>query len=99
MEFLHIVDVKIVESVSTINRRDNYIIPVREFYIVAPKILYTRVQVVQSFIYTLYSVINYMKDASYSDIFDRAEINQIDINSIHRNCGKGKILMDYLSYN
>ena len=32
----------------------------------------------------------------YSDIFDRAEINQIEINSIHRNCGKGKILMDYL---
>lgn len=35
----------------------------------------------------------------YSDIFDRAEINQIEINSIHRNSGKGKVLMDYLINN
>ena len=31
----------------------------------------------------------------YSDIYDRAEINQIEIDSIHRNCGKGTLLMDY----
>ena len=31
----------------------------------------------------------------YSDIYERAEINQIEINSIHRNCGNGKKLMDY----
>ena len=31
----------------------------------------------------------------YSDIYDRAEINQIEIEKNHRNCGKGKILMDY----
>ncbi len=35
----------------------------------------------------------------YSDIYDRAEINQIEIISIHRNCGKGSILMDYLTKN
>jgi ribosomal-protein-alanine N-acetyltransferase len=29
----------------------------------------------------------------YSDIYERAEINQFEINSIHRNCGKGKILL------
>ena len=103
MEFLHIVDVKIVESVSTINRRDNYIIPVREFYIVAPKILYTRVQVVQSFIYTLYSVINYMKDASYSDVFDRdmwlkalgAEFISKDLDTI---IDKGKSVIDSVEF-
>ncbi len=33
----------------------------------------------------------------YSDIFDRAEINQIEINSIHRNCGYGTKLMDYFT--
>ena len=33
----------------------------------------------------------------YSDIYDRAEINQIEINSIHRNCGYGKKLMDYFT--
>ena len=103
MEFLHIVDVKIVESISTINRRDNYIIPVREFYIVVPKILYTRVQVVQSFIYTLYSVINYMKDASYSDIFDRdmwlkalgAEFISKDLDTI---IDKGKSVIDSVEF-
>ena len=29
----------------------------------------------------------------YSDIYDRAEINQIEVNFIHRNCGKGSILL------
>ena len=29
----------------------------------------------------------------YSDIYERAEINQFEINFIHRNCGKGKILL------
>lgn len=33
----------------------------------------------------------------YSDIYERAEINQIEIEKIHRNCGKGKILMDYFT--
>ena len=30
----------------------------------------------------------------YSDIYDRAEINQIEINFIHRNCGKGSIILE-----
>ena len=33
----------------------------------------------------------------YSDIYDRAEINQIEINSFHRNCGYGKKLMDFFT--
>lgn len=34
----------------------------------------------------------------YSDIYDRAEINQIKIKSFHRNCGKGsKILKEMIS--
>ena len=32
----------------------------------------------------------------YSDIYERAEINQFEINSIHRNCGKGDLLLKYL---
>ena len=31
----------------------------------------------------------------YSDIYERAEINQIEIESVHRNCGNGTKLMDY----
>ena len=30
----------------------------------------------------------------YSDIYDRAEINQFEIELSHRNCGKGKILLE-----
>lgn len=29
----------------------------------------------------------------YSDIYERAEINQFEINKIHRSCGKGKFLL------
>lgn len=29
----------------------------------------------------------------YSDIYERAEINQFEIQILHRNCGKGKILL------
>ena len=32
----------------------------------------------------------------YSDIYERAEINQFEINSIHRNYGKGDLLLKYL---
>ena len=30
----------------------------------------------------------------YSDIYERAEINQFEINLIHRNCGKGNLLLN-----
>lgn len=30
----------------------------------------------------------------YSDIYERAEINQFEINFIHRNCGKGNFLLN-----
>ena len=32
----------------------------------------------------------------YSDIYERAEINQFEVNTIHRNCGKGKMLLQEL---
>ncbi len=32
----------------------------------------------------------------YSDIYERVEINQIEINFIHRNCGKGNFLLKKL---
>ena len=33
----------------------------------------------------------------YSDIYERAEINQIEIDSFHRNCGNGKKLMEHFT--
>ena len=35
----------------------------------------------------------------YSDIYDRLEINQIEIEINHRNCGKGSMLLDYFTEN
>lgn len=32
----------------------------------------------------------------YSDIYERAEINQFEVKPIHRNCGKGNELLKYL---
>ena len=32
----------------------------------------------------------------YSDIYDRVEINQFEIEKFHRNCGKGQLLLSYL---
>lgn len=32
----------------------------------------------------------------YSDIYERAEINQMEVNKIHRNCGKGNFLLNYM---
>lgn len=32
----------------------------------------------------------------YSDIYDRVEINQFEIEASHRSCGKGKILLNKL---
>ncbi|MBR3210664.1 MAG: GNAT family N-acetyltransferase [Bacilli bacterium] len=33
----------------------------------------------------------------YSDIYERAEINQIEVENSHRNCGLGTKLMDYFT--
>lgn len=41
-------------------------------------------------IYKEETIIGYLY---YSDIYDRAEINQIEIDSLHRNCGKGSELL------
>ena len=33
----------------------------------------------------------------YSDIYDRLEINQIEVELSHRNCGKGSLMMKHLT--
>lgn len=70
--FLKCDDVKLVKEVHKYFGRDEfYIFPVRDLYIVCPRVLYDSVQIVQSFCYTLHSVVNYMRDASYQDFFNR----------------------------
>lgn len=71
MRFLHVEGVQFLKDYTGINENDNYIFPVRDMYIVVPKMLYNSIQVTQSFVYTLYSVTNYMKDTPYEEMFDR----------------------------
>ena len=69
-EFLKCNNVDIVKDCSMVNLNDNYVFPVRDMYIVVPKMLYDSIQIVQSFVYTLYSVIHYTKDISYEILSD-----------------------------
>ena len=69
MNFLKVQGVYLVKDYSNFDQETNYIFPVRDMFIVADKYLFNSNQIVQSFVYTLYSVTNYMKDASLSDMF------------------------------
>ena len=90
MSFLRIEDVYFLQNIDNIDKETNYIFSVRGIYITVPKLLYDSVQIVQSFVYTIHSVLNYMKDTTYSMIFDRsvyikalgAEFTSKDIDTI-----------------
>lgn len=71
-QFLCIEDIFVFQDISSVDRDKNYIFPVRDMYIVVPKIEFDSIQICQSYVYTLHSVINYMADQSYADVFDRA---------------------------
>lgn len=90
MSFLHVEGVQLLNDYTGVNQEDNYIFPVREMYITVPKMLYNSIQVTQSFVYTLYCVTNYMKDATCEDMLNRetwlkalgAEFTSKDIDTI-----------------
>ena len=72
LDFLKIPgSVGLVTNCEEINQEDNYIFPVRDLFIVTPKMLYDSVQIVQSFVYTLLNVVNYMKDAPCEEFFNQ----------------------------
>ena len=70
MELLKIEGISILQSVDTVDRDIYRIFPVRDLFVVAPKVLYDSVQIVQSFVYTISNVITYMKDRPYEDFFN-----------------------------
>lgn len=71
MEFLKIESVRLVDDLTKIVDQDqSYIFPVRNMFIVVNKMLFNNIQIVQSFVYTVYSITNYMKDASCPEMFD-----------------------------
>jgi hypothetical protein len=73
MSFLGIKGVYISKSFMEYNPDEYYIFPVKEAYIMASKLMYDSVQVVQSFVYTLYTVYNQTKDIYYTDLFSESE--------------------------
>lgn len=91
MNFLHLQDIRILNDITGIDHNKNYVFPVRDMYIVVPKIEYDSIQICQSFVYTLYSTINYMQDYKYPDVFNTdmyikalgAEFTTKDITTIY----------------
>ena len=74
MAFLHLKDIFILRDPIDLGdesvRERFYIFPVRnKFVICCPKIMYDSIQICQSFVYTLHSVLNYMVDAEFPDVF------------------------------
>lgn len=72
MEFLYIKDTYILTDIVNVDAENNYIFPVRNYYIVTPKVLFDSVQIVQSFVYTMHHILNFLKDLTYSEVFDKA---------------------------
>lgn len=70
MEFLKISDVFFLQDISNVDKEQNFIFQLRDFYIIVPKMLYNSVQIYQSFVYTMYHVLAYMKDTEFNDIFN-----------------------------
>jgi len=103
MKFLGIKGVYFTKSFKEFNSDDNYIFPVKDAYIVVNKLMYDSVQVVQSFVYTLYTVYNVTKNISFSDVFTNSEwvkslgmeFTTKDFDSIHE---KGYNILNSLDF-
>ena len=103
LEFLKIQYVDLVKDYEGINQDENYIFPVRDMYIIVPKMLYDSVQIIQSFVYTLWSVTNYMRDTPYEEMFNQdtwlkalgTEFTSKDIDTIYE---KGKSILGSLEF-
>ena len=69
MEFLHLKDIFILKDLSGVDLTNNYAFPIRDMYIVIPKIEYDSIQIAQSFVYTVYACINHMNQYEFPDVF------------------------------
>jgi hypothetical protein len=104
MKFLYLDGIKILKNVTLINNETNYIFPVRDMYIVIPRDLYDRVQIAQSFVYTLHNIITYMKSEPYEEFLGRdVYLKAIGVEFTSKNMDtilqKGYSLLDSLEFN
>ena len=70
LSFLHLEDIFVLEDITGVDEELNYIFPVRNSYIVCPKMLYDSVQICQSMVYTLSILLNSPFFKYYTDAFD-----------------------------
>ena len=67
-QFLCIQGVDILDDITGIDLSTNYVFEQRGMYIVADRYLYDNIQIVQSYVYTVYNTIAYMKDTPYQSM-------------------------------
>lgn len=99
--FLGLVDIFVLKDISTIDQSIFHIFPVKDMYICCPMKEYDDNQICQSFVYTLYMILNGMKDYRYPDVFGKRlytesiglEFTSKDMNIIYE---KGLNIMDSL---
>lgn len=74
LKFLHLDGIYILDdsNIDRINPDENYIFPVKDrgIYVVVNKFIYDNIQIAQSYVYTLYTEINSMKDYKCAKFFD-----------------------------
>ena len=74
MSFLKISDVFIVNDISQFDKENFYIFPVKDdIYIVTPMQLFNSIQILQSFVYTLYCVILHTKEINFNNVFEQRQ--------------------------
>lgn len=103
LKFFGIPDVYVVQSLDNIDLEINYAFPAREMFIIIPRFIYNNSNTAQSLIYTIHSVIVYMKSEPYSNIFDAemwvkalgSEFTTKDISTIYN---KGLSIIDSLNF-
>ena len=71
INFLGIRGLYLTNSFKEFDQEQHYIFPVKDAYIIINKIMYDSVQVVQSFVYTLYTIYNNTAGIYYTDLFMR----------------------------
>lgn len=69
--FFNIRDIEIMDDISYIDTTKYYIFEQRGMYIVVDRYLYDNVQIVQSYVYTVYNTIAYMKNVPYENMKDK----------------------------
>ena len=104
MRFLYIEDVLILTDISKVDQENNYIFMTKtDMYIVCPKFLFDRNQICQSFVYTMYILINTYQVTGLNNVFgSRAYIESLGSDFMSKNMSitydKGLSILSSLTF-